>query len=245
MPKKETRQHNRKKMPRDWSSLADFEESIPFVGLSSEDIENFDHLQKLKDQEMNAMKQSAWDKVLSLSETSNRHHPPEIQEKIARLTMSKMEVEIERHIEDIADFYTKHASAEEWIEGDIESWRKWKNEYYVEIAKRYIEDADPDFMFRTDDNHASKIKMPPGSLIARLFSAILPRKLYENTIEQMIGDFREEYFHLLRESNGKTTSRMRYLSFLLLVNCSWCTLRMITLKLLALDSLWEKISKQN
>lgn len=87
-----------------------------------------------------------------------------------------------------------------------------------------------------------KIKPAPGGKVESIFKSLHSKKSYENTIEQMIGDFREEYFELLHRHGG-VTPRMRYLEALLALNCTWCTLRLLVEKLLFIDKILQRITK--
>ena len=241
----------REKIPRDWTSIEDFEESIPFIGLSSEDISNFHRiknlknreLELLKNRELKLMKEAAQESLEKLKASQSKPYPPEIQDEIDRIIMSRMEKDIEQHIGNIANFFKEHASSEEIREGDIDSWQKWKSAFYMEIAKQALLRKDLETTISSKGFKSPSIQLAPGALIAKLFRAILPKRLYKNTIEQMIGDFREEYLELLHKSGGKITGRMHYLKALLTLNCIWCTLRLLLFKLTALDLLWNKISK--
>jgi hypothetical protein len=78
--------------------------------------------------------------------------------------------------------------------------------------------------------------------ISKFFAWIMTRKAYANTVEQMIGDFREEYADLLEE-HGKVTIRMRYLTVLLALNCTYCTIRILIEKALFIDKILQRITK--
>ena len=84
---------------------------------------------------------------------------------------------------------------------------------------------------------------PPAGKLNGILRYLVPKKTFDNSIAQMVGDFREDYFEELKKSEGKVTFRNHYLLTLLVFNCIFCLVRVLGGKLFPIDKLMKMVSK--
>ena len=83
----------------------------------------------------------------------------------------------------------------------------------------------------------------PAGKLHGLLALVFPTKVYENTLEQMKGDFREEYYDLLKQSGGKVVLRHRWLTFLHTINCLCCVARLVFGKIFMIPAVFRGAGK--